>query len=233
MRFLVTAGNTRERIDDVRDWGNIFTGNTGFAIAQALAEVGEVDLLSSNGRHLERLQTLSSPHAIHGAGFVSHADLRRLLAERMITRTYDGIFMTAAVADYKPVRTYRIISRKVLSDGQERWIVEDVQAPKVPSTHDQITVMGQPTEKLVDLFRREWGYRGLLVKFKLEVGRTKEELIEIGRQSRLASGADYLVANTLEMVGGASAGAYLISESSVEWVPRDQLPQRLARLVRP
>ena len=28
-RFLVTAGNTRERIDRVRDWGNIFTGNTG------------------------------------------------------------------------------------------------------------------------------------------------------------------------------------------------------------
>ena len=28
-RFLVTAGNTRERIDRVRDWGNVFTGNTG------------------------------------------------------------------------------------------------------------------------------------------------------------------------------------------------------------
>ncbi len=27
-RFLVTAGNTREMIDRVRDWGNIFTGNT-------------------------------------------------------------------------------------------------------------------------------------------------------------------------------------------------------------
>ena len=29
-RFLVTAEH--ERIDAVRDWGNIFTGNTGLAI---------------------------------------------------------------------------------------------------------------------------------------------------------------------------------------------------------
>ena len=51
-RFLVTAGNTRERIDEVRDWGNIFTGNTGFRIARALSEVGDVDLLTSNRGHI-------------------------------------------------------------------------------------------------------------------------------------------------------------------------------------
>ena len=27
--FLVTAGPTREKIDAVREWGNIFSGNTG------------------------------------------------------------------------------------------------------------------------------------------------------------------------------------------------------------
>ena len=27
--LLVTAGPTREKIDQVRDWGNIFTGQTG------------------------------------------------------------------------------------------------------------------------------------------------------------------------------------------------------------
>ena len=29
LHFLVTAGSTREKIDQVRDWGNIFTGKTG------------------------------------------------------------------------------------------------------------------------------------------------------------------------------------------------------------
>ena len=48
-RFLVTAGNTREMIDRVRDWGNVFTGNTGFAIAQALAAHGEVERSDVHG----------------------------------------------------------------------------------------------------------------------------------------------------------------------------------------
>ncbi len=231
MRFLVTAGNTRERIDQVRDWGNIFTGNTGFAIARAMAELGDVDLLTSNRAHLASLPELALPHPIHGTAFTTHADLRTLLAEHMARASYDAIFMTAAVADYKPVRTYRVVSRETGPDGQERWLVQDVQAPKVGSTHGQIAVLAETTEKLVDLFRTEWGFRGLLVKFKLEVGRTKEELIEIGRKSRVASGADYLVANTLDMVDGTSAGAYLIGQDDVEWVPRAQLPTRLRQLV--
>src|SRR5690606_25867261 len=104
MRFLVTAGNTRESIDQVRDWGNIFTGNTGFAIARAMAELGEVDLLSSNHVHLASLPELSLPHAIRGRPFTTHAELRALLAEQMASQSYDAVFMTAAVADYKPVR---------------------------------------------------------------------------------------------------------------------------------
>jgi hypothetical protein len=84
----------------------------------------------------------------------------------------------------------------------------------------------------VDLFRSEWIHRGLLVKFKLEVGITREELIRVGQNSRRASGAEYLVANTLDMVDGADAGAFLLGDAGEEWVKRDELPARLARLVR-
>ena len=56
MRCLVTAGNTREKIDRVRDWGNIFTGRTGLAIARALTTIGAVDLLTSNQQHLDELE---------------------------------------------------------------------------------------------------------------------------------------------------------------------------------
>lgn len=230
MRFLVTAGNTRERIDDVRDWGNIFTGNTGLAIARALAEVGTVDLLTSNRQHLAELAAEASPR-LRGIAFTSHADLRSALERQMRGEAYDGVFMAAAVADYRPVRTFRVISRTPQEGGREQWVVEDVQAGKVGSGYDRIAILGERTEKLVDLFRTEWGYRGLLVKFKLEVGRTPDELIEIGRRSRLASGADYLVANTLDMVGGDAAGAYLIGESGEEWVARADLAARLVRLV--
>jgi phosphopantothenoylcysteine synthetase/decarboxylase len=224
MRFLVTAGNTRERIDDVRDWGNIFTGNTGYAIARALAGAGAVDLLTSNRQHLAELQsrsgrgTESRSAGIRGIAFTSHAELRQHLAELMTTQEYDGVFMTAAVADYQPVRTFRVVSREAAGDGRERWVVEDVQAGKVGSGYERIAVLGRRTEKLVDLFRTEWGYRGMLVKFKLEVGKTPQQLLEIGRRSRLA------------MTAGDGAGAYLIGPQGEEWIPRADLPARLLRL---
>src|SRR3954447_14550667 len=99
-RFLVTAGNTREQIDAVRDWGNIFTGNTGFAIANALAAAGEVDLLTSNRTHLAELageRTTRFP--VNGSAFTSHAELKGALAALMSRGRYDAVLMTAAVAD--------------------------------------------------------------------------------------------------------------------------------------
>lgn len=230
MRFLVTAGNTREMIDRVRAWGNIFTGNTGYAIAKALAEKGEVDLLSSNAAHLAELPSLALQHPIHGSHFTAHDELRSLLAAHVGTRAYDAIFMTAAVADYKPIASYSVIGRTTLGDGTEHWIVQNVSAGKVKSAYREIAFLGEQTEKLIDLFRKPWGYRGLLVKFKLEVGLTDSELLEVARKSRAASDADFIVANTLDMVQGERAGAYLVGHDVEDWIPRGALPARLAAL---
>ncbi len=247
-RFLVTAGNTREKIDAVRDWGNIFTGNTGLAIARALARVGEVDLLTSNRGHLAEFAAATAggvegggQSPIHPYPFTSHAELRAALAGLMGRHRYDAVFMTAAVADYRPRRVYEVVERRAEAGaegaGREVWVVRDVQAAKVKSTHEAIAVLGARTEKLVDLFRTAWGFRGLLVKFKLEVGIGPDELLRVAEASRRASGADYLVANTLDMVEGRGAGAWLLGpgpaggRDSHEWVPRGGLPERLVQLV--
>lgn len=233
-RFLVTAGSTREKIDRVRDWGNIFTGRTGLGIARALCSLGDVDLLTSNESHLA--EVAAAPMAndakgrIQGRRFASHSDLRDSLEHAMTTQKYGGVFMTAAVSDYSPARTFRVTDRKPGADGTETWTVADAQAGKVKSHYDEIAVLGKRTEKLVDLFRTRWGFTGLLVKFKLEVGVSREELIRIGEASRAASGADFLVANTLDMVDGADAGAYLISPGAAVWVPRATLAGTLQRL---
>lgn len=229
-RFLVTAGNTREPIDRVRDWGNIFTGNTGYGIARALAPLGEVHLLTSNRGHLDELSREQPGGSIRGWGFGSHAELRRLLEESMSRSRYDGVFMTAAVADYTPAGAFQVVERVSGPDGTETWRVRDVGAGKVRGHYDAVAFLGRRTEKLVDLFRREWGHEGLLVKFKLEVGVSKEELLRIGQASRVASGADYLVANSLEMVEGPGAGALVVGEGSQEFVLRTDLSHHLAGL---
>ncbi len=231
-RFLVTAGNTRERIDQVRDWGNIFTGNTGFDIACALAQHGPVDLFTSNQQHLARLRAVqTTPHPITGFSFTTHAHLRALLEAQMLAEQYHAVFMSAAVSDYQPAGVYEVIDRQPGSDdGTETWRVRHVQAGKVKSFYQRIAIMGEPTEKLVDLFRTQWGFRGLLFKFKLEVGLTDEQLLEVARKSRVSSGADYLIANTLAMVQGDQPGAYIVSETGAERVARHALAGRLAQL---
>ncbi len=224
--FLVTAGPTRERIDEVREWGNIFSGNTGRDLAMAFLELGNVTLLTSNEAHVRELDGFSGKGGMIGAEvFSSHADLRGLLSERMTSGDrVDAVAMTAAVSDYEPAGVYRVVARKLKTQnaklktegaegGAEIWEVENVSAGKVKSSYDEIAVVGERTEKLVDLFRGAWGFKGVLIKFKLEVGVSEEELVEIAEASREASGADLMVANTLEMarpVAGGEGAAYLI-----------------------
>ena len=225
-RFLVTAGNTREMIDRVRDWGNVFTGNTGFAIAEAIAAHGEVDLLTSNAAHAAG----AADAGIRATVFRSHADLNGLLEQCMTPDAYAAIFMTAAVADYRPVGAFTVTDRIANADGSETWTVKNAGAGKVKSDHPAVAFLGERTAKLVDRFRRDWGHRGLLVKFKLEVGLDTDALLAIAEKSRQASGADYLVANTLDMVTGDGAGAYLLSDSGHEWISRGGLAARCATL---
>jgi len=95
MRCLVTAGNTREKIDEVRDWGNVFTGNTGLAIAKALAEIASVDLVTSNAGHREEIAINQNRwQRIAAHAFTSHADLKSVLAGLMFKNVYDAVFMT-------------------------------------------------------------------------------------------------------------------------------------------
>jgi phosphopantothenate-cysteine ligase/phosphopantothenoylcysteine decarboxylase/phosphopantothenate--cysteine ligase len=225
--FLVTAGNTRELIDRVRDWGNIFTGNTGFNIAKALLPYGHVTLITSNAQHRDEAQALG----MTTEAFRSHADLMKILESRVTGQSFDAIFMTAAVADYVPDGAFAVLDRKPLPDGTEQWIVQPAQAGKIKSNHAQVAFLGRQTEKIVDRFRRDWAYKGLLVKFKLEVGLSADQLIEVGKKSRVASDADYLIANTLDMVQGTAAGAYLISREGQRFIPRDDLASACAALV--
>lgn len=110
-----------------------------------------------------------------------------------------------------------------------------MDAPKVKSTHDQIAIAGVRTEKLVDLFRTAWGYKGLLIKFKLEVGLTEAELIQVAEASRVASGAELMVANTLAMArpaDGSEGSAILLGNGLPQHVRRTELAAQLVARVR-
>jgi phosphopantothenoylcysteine synthetase/decarboxylase len=243
LHVLVTAGPTREMIDAVRDWGNIFTGRTGLDLALAFLELGDVTLLTSNLEHARQYDGYAAGRGMIGVEtFRTHEDLRRLLAERMTGGDrVDVAVMTAAVADYAPAGAYRVVARSAAAAGSatETWVVEPASAApgegKVKSTFDEIAVLGRRTAKLIDMFRGEWHFRGLLIKFKLEVGLSDGELWRAAEASRRASGADLMVANTLAMARpaeGGAGGAFLLDDGGVTRVGRRELAAAVAGWVR-
>jgi phosphopantothenoylcysteine decarboxylase/phosphopantothenate--cysteine ligase len=96
VRFVVTAGPTREAIDPVRFISNRSSGKMGYAIAEAALAAGhDVKLISGPASVL--------PPA--GAQFVSITTGDELHDEvHRAVRQCDVLVMCAAVSDYKPAR---------------------------------------------------------------------------------------------------------------------------------
>ncbi|NNM86694.1 MAG: hypothetical protein HKL96_13170 [Phycisphaerales bacterium] len=234
VNFLVVAGNTYEPMDKVRHWSNIFTGKTGHDIAAALLPIGPVTLLTSNEPMAKSLLKADGCARLTIKTFRSYNDLDVALAQQMASTNYGVVFMVAAVSDYSPAGAYRIVSAEPVVGqpaGRELWVVEPVRGDKIPGSLGQVAFRGQQTPKLVDKFRQEWHFRGVLVKFKLEAGITEQELVGIAEQSRHHSGADILVANLLEMVQGPAPAAYILDDLGAIRVDRSELAHRLVRQV--
>jgi phosphopantothenate-cysteine ligase/phosphopantothenoylcysteine decarboxylase/phosphopantothenate--cysteine ligase len=211
MRILVTAGNTQTPIDEVRCITNIFSGRTGAHVALEAHRRGHaVELFTS---HPEAVQSLtSSPPTPDPAWrvrpFRTFADLRSMMFEELADqrcRRFAAIIHAAAVSDYEVAGIY---APRPPAAGAVAWEdrLEDVQAGKVKSNHAELWLKLVRTEKLVDLIRGPFGFTGVLVKFKLEVGTSDEDLLAIAEQSRQQSQADLMVANTLE---GMTTWAYV------------------------
>lgn len=166
---------------------NVSSGRTGLKIAQVAAAAGAaVTLLMGRGR------VLANPDSgIRTIDFVTFDDLHAALRHHVGSGAYDALVHAAAVSDYRPV-------------GEERG--------KIASDHEELVLRLRRTPKLVDEVRA-LDPEILLVKFKLEVARSEAELLEIARQSREASDADFLLANDLAQMTDAVHPALLIDRA--------------------
>jgi phosphopantothenoylcysteine decarboxylase/phosphopantothenate--cysteine ligase len=94
VRFVVTAGPTREAIDPVRFISNRSSGKMGYAIAEAaLAKKHEVTLISGPA-------SIAAPRGAKNVAIITSDELDD--AVHRAIRECDVLVMCAAVADYKP-----------------------------------------------------------------------------------------------------------------------------------
>src|SRR5262249_41724806 len=144
----------------------------------------------------------------------------------------DAVIHCAAVSDYLSAGIFAPAPGTYFDADTGAWQAEDRQprlrdraAGKVKSYESELWLRLVRAPKLIDFIRTDWGFRGVLVKFKLEVGVSEPQLLEIAEKSRAHSGADLMVANTLE---GATAWAYLGPlAKGYERLARRTLPERL------
>jgi phosphopantothenoylcysteine decarboxylase / phosphopantothenate---cysteine ligase len=96
VRFLITAGPTREPIDPVRYLSNRSSGKMGYAIAEAAIEAGHEVVLISGPVGLDRPR---------GVAVISVSTSDEMFeAVRQHSSRCDVLVMSAAVADYKPAK---------------------------------------------------------------------------------------------------------------------------------
>ena len=117
-RVLVTAGGTREPVDDVRFVGNRSSGRMGVALAcEARRRGADVTLLAAN-------VAVPVPAGVQVVSTPTAADLER---ETLARRDSEVVLMAAAVADYRPAAP---VAGKRAKDDRT-WMLELEPTPDI------------------------------------------------------------------------------------------------------
>lgn len=192
IRVLVSAGGTREPIDDVRVVTNLSTGRFGLALAQAFLNMGaEVTLLGHEGLS-RRWQSGQLDRRLKFQRFDAFADLSGQLqraCEDPETRP-DILLMAAAVSDYSPVRA----------------------SGKISSKAETMSVAFERNPKILSRLRDWCGLETVLVGFKLLSNVSTARLVEVARAQLQSAKLQFTVANDLRELGGSDHPVTLVQE---------------------
>jgi phosphopantothenoylcysteine decarboxylase/phosphopantothenate--cysteine ligase len=138
VRFLITAGPTREPIDPVRYLSNRSSGKMGYAIAEATLEAGHEVVLISGLVHLD------PPRGAHFISILTADEMHD--AVHRYVRDCDILVMCAAVADYKPAK----VSPQKIKKHEENLALELIPTRDIlsslPKKDRQFLVVGFAAE---------------------------------------------------------------------------------------
>ena len=194
MRVLVTAGATREYIDDVRFLTNGSSGRMGYAVAAASA-AAEHDVTLLTGP-----VALQPPASCRVVPFITVDELADALAGRFAA--CDALVMAAAVGDFRPERRL---------------------AGKIPRRGGPVTVRLVPTEDILAHLAASKRPGQIVVAFAVE-SPPAEHAEAKARAEMAAKGADFVVVNTPAAMGADRSEACILSRDGVvlPWGSREK-----------
>lgn len=168
-QILITAGPTHEPIDPVRFIGNHSTGKMGFALAREAAMRGANVILVSGPVSLD----IHSP-AIHRIDVTTASEMAEVC--RKYAAGSDVIIMSAAVADYRPVRA---------------------NVSKIKKNSENFILELEPTEDIISSLSARRPEGQVIVGFSLE---TNNEL-DNASGKMISKNLDAIVLNSLNDQG--------------------------------
>ena len=124
MRFVVTAGPTREYLDPVRFLSNPSTGKMGFAVAAAAAKRGHEVVLVAGP------VSLPTPRGVSRVDVVSAREMLAAVRAAIDGRPGTVFVSTAAVADWRPAHR----AAKKLKKGEMTGVLRLVRNPDILKT---------------------------------------------------------------------------------------------------
>ena len=210
IKVLITAGPTWVALDNVRIISSIFTGQTGYHIAQKFCKLGfSVTLLLGPTRFELKDKPKNADFKL--LRFQYFSELKRLIKKEVTGCRYDALVHTAAVSDYEP---------SVAFSG------------KIPSGKD-LSVKFKPLPKIIKEVRNI-DKDIFFIQFKLETNKTKKDLVDIAYKHMIKSNTNLVVANDQkDMKKGAYKG-YLIDRDKKTVIvrAREELAKELAKVIK-
>ncbi|MBL1226389.1 phosphopantothenate--cysteine ligase [Enterococcus sp. BWR-S5] len=215
MKILVTAGGTSERIDNVRSITNHSTGRLGKAIAEEFLA------------HNHQVTYLTTPYAVKPTAMdqliieeiETTADLQKKMLELLSTQTFDGIIHSMAVSDFSSetslpeealiqAMTTALTKQQDFSQNSIETTVKDVieqlgtqqqEEKKISSNTERLLLFLKKNPKIISMIRENQP-NTVLVGFKLLVGVSEDELIQVGSATLKKNQCDFVLANDLESI---------------------------------
>jgi phosphopantothenoylcysteine decarboxylase/phosphopantothenate--cysteine ligase len=177
VKFLVTAGGTREALDPVRFIGNRSSGKQGFAVARVAAQRGaEVTLIAGN------TAGLADPAGVHVLHVTSAAQLHEAVTKH--APEAQVLVMAAAVADFRPVHAATTKIKKT---------AEDTAGPTVELVRTE-DILASAVRQRVD---GDLPNMRVIVGFAAETGDANGDVLFHARTKLCRKACDLLVVNAV------------------------------------
>ncbi|MFN3873119.1 MAG: bifunctional phosphopantothenoylcysteine decarboxylase/phosphopantothenate--cysteine ligase CoaBC [Ignavibacterium sp.] len=217
-KVLITAGATREKIDEVRFITNISTGKTASTIANHLIKQGaSVIFLHSQSSILPEFNC-------ELIEFVSYAELKKKLFNLIESEEFDFVIHCAAVSDY--------FVEKI---EYENSFMNSGELLKIPSKLDSVKLHLAPTEKLVDKIKNlSRNKKVKLVSFKFSGSQKQEDTLSEANELFSKTGSDFVVLNHIKDRNNNIQNNFLIidkEQKTISASTAEDLAQQLTKII--